>query len=147
MGIVAVAIDTDKGSQIALKWAIDHLISKGSTIVLIHVKVKPTLSSNSTPRAGMNGIVEQCTMVLKELDELTKEIFRPYRVFCTQKDIHCKGIVLEHGDVSKALIKYTSQSAIEHLVIGSSNKNGFLKYYSISISTFKETIKSNVPNN
>jgi hypothetical protein len=48
MGIVAVAIDTDKGSQIALKWAIDHLISKGSTIVLIHVKVKPTLSSNST---------------------------------------------------------------------------------------------------
>jgi hypothetical protein len=35
----------------------------------------------------MNGIVEQCTMVLKELDELTKEIFRPYRVFCTQKDV------------------------------------------------------------
>jgi hypothetical protein len=49
MGIVAVAIDTDKGSQIALKWAIDKLITKGSTIVLIHVKVKPTPSSNSTP--------------------------------------------------------------------------------------------------
>jgi hypothetical protein len=48
-GIVAVAIDTDKGSQNALKWAIDHLISKGSTIVLIHVKVKPAFSSNSTP--------------------------------------------------------------------------------------------------
>jgi hypothetical protein len=48
-GIVAVAIDTDKGSQNALKWSIDHLISKGSTIVLIHVKVKPTPSSMSTP--------------------------------------------------------------------------------------------------
>ncbi|WJX09962.1 hypothetical protein P8452_00738 [Trifolium repens] len=127
MGIVAVAIDTDKGSQIALKWAIDKLITKGSTIVLIHVKVKPTPSSNSTPRARMNGIVEQCMMIPKELDEITKEIFRPYCVFCARKDIHCKGIVLEHGDVAKALIEYTSQSAIEHLVIGSSNKNGFLK--------------------
>ncbi|CAJ2674830.1 U-box domain-containing protein 35-like [Trifolium pratense] len=127
-GIVAVAIDTDKGSQNALKWAIDHLITKGSTIVLIHVKVKPTSSSNSTPRAG---IVEQCTIVPKDPDEFTKEIFRPYRVFCARKDIHCKDIVLEHGDVSKALIEYTSQSAIEHLVIGSSNKNGFLKRFKV----------------
>jgi len=49
-GIVAVAIDTDKGSQNALKWAVDHLTTKGSTIVLIHVRVKQTpASTNSTP--------------------------------------------------------------------------------------------------
>ncbi|MCH97932.1 U-box domain-containing protein 52-like, partial [Trifolium medium] len=77
------------------------------------------------------GIVEQCSLVPKDPDELTKEIFRPYRVFCARKDIHCKDIVLEHGDVSKALIEYTSQSAIEHLVIGSSNKNGFLKRFKV----------------
>lgn len=47
-GIVAVAIDTDKGSQNALKWAIDHLLTKGSTVVLIHVNVK-TPSSIATP--------------------------------------------------------------------------------------------------
>lgn len=60
-GIVAVAIDSDKcsqhaaksgsidkGSQNALKWAIDHLLTKGSTIALIHV-IKTTSFSGSSP--------------------------------------------------------------------------------------------------
>ncbi|KAL6996079.1 hypothetical protein U1Q18_006215 [Sarracenia purpurea var. burkii] len=39
-GLVAVAIDKDnKGSQYALKWAIDNLHIKGQTIILIHVDV------------------------------------------------------------------------------------------------------------
>lgn len=41
-GIVAVGIDSDKGSQNALKWTIDHLLPKGSNVVLIHVKTKPS---------------------------------------------------------------------------------------------------------
>ena len=130
-GIVAVSIDTDKGSQNALKWAIEHLITKGSTIVLIHVKVKPPSSMSNPKASGLHGIVEQCSFVVKEPDEHTKEIFRPYRVFCARKDIHCKDIVIEHADVAKAIIEYTSQSAIEHLVIGSSNKNGFLKRFKV----------------
>lgn len=36
-GLVAVAIDKDKGSQYAIRWAIDHLLSRGRAIVLIHV--------------------------------------------------------------------------------------------------------------
>jgi hypothetical protein len=32
-------------------------------------------------------MIEQCTMVPKEPDEITKEIFRPYRVFCARKDV------------------------------------------------------------
>ena len=43
-GIVAVAVNNDKGSQQALKWATDHLLSKGETLVLIHV-VKRASSS------------------------------------------------------------------------------------------------------
>ncbi|KAE9586488.1 putative rossmann-like alpha/beta/alpha sandwich protein [Lupinus albus] len=39
-GIVAVAIDKDKGSQNALKWAIDHLLTRNNTVVLIHVNAK-----------------------------------------------------------------------------------------------------------
>lgn len=37
---VAVAIDKDKGSQAALKWAVDHLLGKGKNVTLIHVKLK-----------------------------------------------------------------------------------------------------------
>ncbi|KAG4382680.1 hypothetical protein AAZX31_14G124000 [Glycine max] len=133
-GIVAVAIDSDKGSQNALKWAIDHLLNKGSNVVLLHVKHKPSSLSASasltTPRAGANSIAhaEPSALVCHDPDEQTKEIFRPYRVFCARKDIHCKDVVLEDMDVSKALIEYSSQYAIEHLVIGTSNKGGFLRF-------------------
>lgn len=40
--MVAVAIDKDKGSQAALKWACDHLLGKGKRVTLIHVKLKPS---------------------------------------------------------------------------------------------------------
>ncbi|CAK9140592.1 unnamed protein product, partial [Ilex paraguariensis] len=45
--LIAVAIDKDKPSQGALKWAVDNLLSRGQTVVLIHVKVK--LSASSFP--------------------------------------------------------------------------------------------------
>lgn len=44
-----VAIDKDKGSQYALKWAIDNLIGRGKNVTLLHVKIRP---SNSLPNAG-----------------------------------------------------------------------------------------------
>ncbi|XP_068471762.1 U-box domain-containing protein 35-like isoform X1 [Phaseolus vulgaris] len=132
-GIVAVAIDSDKGSQSALKWTIDHLLTKGSNVVLIHVKHKPSSLYPSVslvnPRA--NGIGEHA-LVCKDPDEQTKEVFHPYRVFCARKDIHCKDTVIEDVDVAKALIEYASQYAIEHLVIGSSHKGGFLRRFKIA---------------
>lgn len=53
-GLVAVAIDKDKNSQNALKWAIDHILQRGSTVVLIHVKTKSSHGyslSNSSMRS------------------------------------------------------------------------------------------------
>jgi hypothetical protein len=47
-GLIAVAIDKDKSSQIALKWAIDNLLVKGQTVILIHVNLKSSLSSHSS---------------------------------------------------------------------------------------------------
>ncbi|CAJ1972218.1 unnamed protein product [Sphenostylis stenocarpa] len=132
-GIVAVAIDSDKGSQNALKWSVDHLLTKGSSVVLIHVKQKPSSLSASVSLMNHrgNGISEH-GLVCRDPDDQTKEIFRPYRVFCARKDIHCKDIVLEDVDIAKALIEYASQYAIEHLVIGSSNKGGFLRRFKIA---------------
>jgi len=44
-GLVAVAIDKKKGSQTALKWAVDNLLMRSATVILIHVKLlAPTLS-------------------------------------------------------------------------------------------------------
>lgn len=44
---IAVAIDKDKSSQYALKWAVDHLLAKGQALTLLHVRTKA--SSISTP--------------------------------------------------------------------------------------------------
>lgn len=44
--MVAVAIDKDRGSQNALKWAIDNLFQKGQTAILIHVKLQSTSCPN-----------------------------------------------------------------------------------------------------
>lgn len=42
--MVAVAIDKDKGSQAALKWAVDNLLSKGKSVTLLHVKLRSSSS-------------------------------------------------------------------------------------------------------
>jgi len=46
-----------------------------------------------------------------------------------------KCVLLEDADASKALIKYASQTGIEHLVLGSSTKANLLEYASIFISS------------
>ncbi|XP_028781270.1 U-box domain-containing protein 52 [Neltuma alba] len=140
LGIVAVAIDRDKGSQNALKWAIDHLLVRGSTVVLIHVKVKPSALSASPSlqvpsefiyetKHQANGPADESSLVCRDPDPQTREIFLPYRVFCTRKDIQCKDVILEDIDVAKALIEYASHTAIEHLVLGASTKTGLLRRF------------------
>ena len=49
-GLVAVAVEKDnKGSRQALKWAADTLLSRGQTLILIHVlhTTSSSISSNS----------------------------------------------------------------------------------------------------
>ncbi|KAJ7958636.1 Protein kinase domain [Quillaja saponaria] len=136
-GLVAVAIDKDKGSQNALKWASDHLLQKGSTVVLIHVKLRTASlhPSPSLPTPKLNqisGMGDESSLICKDPDPMTKEVFLPFRVFCTRKDIQCRDIILEDADVAKALIEYVSYSAIEHLVLGSTTKTGLLRRFKVA---------------
>ncbi|OAY53490.1 U-box domain-containing protein 35 isoform X2 [Manihot esculenta] len=129
-GLVAVAIDKDKNSQNALKWAIDHILQRGSTVVLIHVKTKSS-HGYSLSNSRANQIADasgECPLVCKDPDPHTRELFLPFRCFCTRKDIQCKDVVLEESDIARALIEYANHSAIETLVIGASNKSGFLRF-------------------
>ncbi|MCL7027925.1 hypothetical protein MKW94_023515 [Papaver nudicaule] len=121
--IVAVAVDKDKSSQYALKWAIDHLLGRGQTVTLIHVKQK----SAPIP-SGPNDVISP----FKPNDSINKEIFLPFRCFCSRKEIKCHDVVLEEMDIGKAISEYVSHSGIDTLVLGAASRNSFLR-------TFKPT--------
>ncbi|XP_019198806.1 PREDICTED: U-box domain-containing protein 52-like [Ipomoea nil] len=114
-GLVALAVDKDKGSQSALKWTTENLVSRGQTLVLIHVLHKSFHGSANAPPDRK-----------QQIEKHTKELFGVFHVFCTRKDIHPMDVILEDTDVSKALMQYVSGSGIENLVLGAS-KHGFLK--------------------
>ncbi|XP_024031652.1 U-box domain-containing protein 52 [Morus notabilis] len=126
-GLVAVAIDRDKNSQNALIWAIDNLLQRGRTVILIHVEIKHVSHSSASNVCNYNAR-EESLVLCKEPDAQTKKLLLPFRCFCTRKDIQCKDIMLEDIDVAKALTEYVSQAAIENLVLGASARNGFLRF-------------------
>ncbi|XP_039029562.1 U-box domain-containing protein 35-like [Hibiscus syriacus] len=140
--LLAVAIHKDKkNSHHALKWAIDNLLQKGQTVVLLHVKAKP----NSNPPRS-NQLPESCgdlPYVCKDPDPQTRELFLPFRCFCTRKDIQCKDVVLEENDVAKALIEYATHAVIEVLIIGASTRASFLSRFKAPDIT--GTISKNAP--
>ncbi|XP_042000969.1 U-box domain-containing protein 52-like isoform X2 [Salvia splendens] len=104
---VAVAIDKDKGSQAALKWAVDNLLGKGKSVNLVHVKLKA--------------------------NESTKDVFLPFRCFCTRKNIQVNEVIIQDSDVAKAVSDYIKSNSIETLVMGSSPKNGFVRFKTVDI--------------
>ncbi|KAK2659107.1 hypothetical protein Ddye_005640 [Dipteronia dyeriana] len=137
-GLTAVAIDRDKGSQNAIKWAIDNILQKGQTLVLIHVKLRSAASlsqSPSLPSPRLNQISDingDNPLICKDPDPQTRELFLPFRCFCTRKEIQCKDVVLEDSDVAKALIEYVSQTSIETLIVGASSNKGFLRRFKMT---------------
>lgn len=66
--LIAVAIDKDKNSQTSLKWAIDNLAQKGQTILLLHVKIKPSLFAQSPTNSS------RCKITFSMLDLHTKKM-------------------------------------------------------------------------
>ncbi|KAJ3695380.1 hypothetical protein LUZ60_000757 [Juncus effusus] len=122
--LVAVAIDKDKGSQNALKWAIDHLMQRGQTLVLVHVNTK-------APSGGQ----EDSTGFKPATDQAMKDIFLPFRCFCTRKDIQFIDVVLDDKDIVKALIEFASQAGIEKFVLGSPAKGGIMRRLKTDVPT------------
>ncbi|GAB2215750.1 hypothetical protein Droror1_Dr00020148 [Drosera rotundifolia] len=128
---VAIAIDKDKGSQFALKWAVDHVVSKGHTVTLIHVKQRT--SAVPSPNGSMVSITDVNDDVARAIrlqaDTQAQEVFLPFRCFCGRKDIKCEEIILEDSDISKAIIEYVTKNLFETLVLGASSRNGLLRRF------------------
>ncbi|KAL2896927.1 U-box domain-containing protein 52 [Bienertia sinuspersici] len=110
----AVAIDKDKHSQYAVKWAIDHLLTGNNFLILVHVKQKNPGGFDG----GMGGV---------EPDP--QHMFIPYRGYCARKLVQVKEVVLEDSDVAKAILDYVNSNFITNIVIGASSRNALVKTF------------------
>uniref|UniRef100_A0A804ILG6 RING-type E3 ubiquitin transferase n=1 Tax=Musa acuminata subsp. malaccensis TaxID=214687 RepID=A0A804ILG6_MUSAM len=108
--LVAVAIDRDKNSQGAFRWALDNVVTRGQTLTLVHVNTKPSTGS-------------------EDAANIIKEVFVPFRCFCTRKNVQCNDVILDDTDVAKAIVEFVLRSAVGKLVIGSSPKGGFVRSF------------------
>ncbi|RZR98650.1 hypothetical protein BHM03_00028042 [Ensete ventricosum] len=102
--LVAVAVDKDKSSQNALKWALDNVAVKGQTIFLVHVITKLSATAAAS------------------------QLLVPFRCFCKRKNVKCKDIILEDTDLGKAIVDFVSHAGVEKLIVGAS-KGGFVRSF------------------
>ncbi|KAI4346524.1 hypothetical protein L6164_007414 [Bauhinia variegata] len=116
--IVAVAVDKDKSSQHALKWAIDNLSLRDKPIKLIHV--------NQTSRSPP-GSIERLNQ--QETDAKALEVLLPYRCFCTRRQVQFEVVILNDQDVARALNDYVSLNVVEMLLLGASSKHGLSRIF------------------
>ncbi|KAG5387062.1 hypothetical protein IGI04_038532, partial [Brassica rapa subsp. trilocularis] len=124
-GSVAVAIDNDKTSKIALKWTLENLTSRGQTLTLIHVAPKSQSSSD----------IEDGTMHMQHMDKQTKDLFVSFHCYCSRKEIQCLDVLLEDVDKVKAIVEYVTISAIENLVLGAPSRSSFMRRFKTDLPT------------
>ncbi|GAB2285975.1 hypothetical protein Dimus_020400 [Dionaea muscipula] len=120
MNSTVVAIDKDKNSQYAVRWAADHLISSTQLIILVHVR--PKNSQYQLP-----GSVD--TVGAGSTDAEVQQLFVPYRGYCARKSILLKEVILEDVDVAKAIVDYISMNCITNAVVGASSRNALMKTF------------------
>ncbi|KVH95617.1 hypothetical protein Ccrd_002339 [Cynara cardunculus var. scolymus] len=129
--VIGVAIDKDKGSQSALKWTADNLLGKGQIVYLLHVKIKHSVPFSSSvsfaQKPNKMSDLHPDDSLMIDADSQLRELFLPFRCFCTRKEIKSHEVVLEDTDVVKALVEFVTRSIIEVLVIGAPAKGGLLK--------------------
>nr|KAJ0190638.1 hypothetical protein LSAT_V11C800398040 [Lactuca sativa] len=111
--MVAVAIDKDKNSQHALKWTIEHLLTRGQTVVLIHVEESMHLLPLSN---NMRSKPKTCSSPS-----------------IASVPIQCFDVILEDTNIAKVLAEYANYAAIEVLVLGASSRHGFIRFRSSDV--------------
>ncbi|KAL6559986.1 hypothetical protein OROGR_005103 [Orobanche gracilis] len=114
----AVAIDKDKNSQFAVKWAIDKLRLKDKRIILVHVRTQNSFDSKDVPKEGREPTPAE-----------TQQLFLPYRSFCARKGIRAKEVILQDPDVARALAEYISINSITTIVLGASSRGAIVRAF------------------
>ncbi|XP_072952992.1 U-box domain-containing protein 35-like [Typha angustifolia] len=140
---VAVAIDSGKSSQHALKWAGDHILSRGQIFFLLHVRRKitsiPTPNGHQLSMPKVEKEIESA--LLEQIDLQTKELLLPFQCFCSRRGLQCKEVILDEINVPKAIADFVMHQAIDKLILGASSRNIFARTFKqVDVPTYVSKI-------
>ncbi|XP_019069765.1 U-box domain-containing protein 35-like isoform X2 [Solanum lycopersicum] len=119
---IVVAIDKDKHSSSAVKWAVDHLVISNPALVLVHVRMK-----NSPNQVGGNSAGQSSNRGLSDQDG--HKVFIPFRAYSARKGIAVKEVIVEDISVSKGLLDYINNYHITNVVVGASSRSAFSRKF------------------
>ncbi|CAN8244186.1 unnamed protein product [Cochlearia groenlandica] len=122
-GTIAIAIDRDKTSCQALKWAVEQYIPQGGAIKLVHVIQRSSLNSNGT--------YTDDELSERQQNDKRNTQFLPMRCLCMRRSIQSDVVLLEDQDVAKALIEYISQNNISTFLLGASLKKSITRLFKV----------------
>ncbi|PPD98532.1 hypothetical protein GOBAR_DD04441 [Gossypium barbadense] len=112
-GYTAIAVDKDRNSQLAAKWAVDHLLKPGSKCFFVHVL--KSLHPQEFEAIPMEG---------RPPSEAEMQLyFLSCRGYCSRKGIESHEMVLHGIDVPSTLVDYINNNDIGNIIVGASSRN------------------------
>ncbi|KAI6690187.1 hypothetical protein NL676_027015 [Syzygium grande] len=129
--VTAIAIDRDKNSQSAVKWAVENLLRKSSSeCVLLHVRTQGLYSGRFFFYIKLYRDAEMVPSGGRMPTEAElQQFFLPYRGFCARRGIAAKEIILPDIDVPSALLDYVVNNSISNIVVGASSRNALTRKF------------------
>ncbi|ESQ42052.1 hypothetical protein EUTSA_v10015633mg [Eutrema salsugineum] len=122
-GPIAIAVDRDKTSCQALKWAVEHYIPRGGTVKLVHVIQKSAVNANAPSTDD--------ELSERQHSDKRNTQFLPMRCLCMRRNIQSEVVLLEDQDVAKALIEFISQNCISTFLLGASLKKSITRLFKV----------------
>ncbi|KAI4337159.1 hypothetical protein L6164_015607 [Bauhinia variegata] len=111
-----VAVEKDKNSGYAFRWAINHL--DNPVIVALHVRNK---NKSNNPHQGIH--------VFPPDDNDLANFFIPLRGVCPRKMIEIKEAVLDDSDVARGILDFANKYYVHSIVVGASTRNSITSFH------------------
>ncbi|XP_057733967.1 U-box domain-containing protein 51-like [Arachis stenosperma] len=114
-----IAVTSGRKSQYAVQWAVEHILKKNSSCILIHVQTNRLYHQNGVGPSHCRPPTE----------EEWQRIFLPFRGLCARKGIVVTELVLQGANVTSALTQYVNEYYISSVIVGASQWNSFIRKF------------------
>ncbi|XP_075480088.1 U-box domain-containing protein 52-like [Primulina tabacum] len=119
VGANDVYVAVGKNDLHLVKWALDHAISPGSRVVLVHVFAPLTYIPTPVGRLSRSQLSkDQVQVYIKEESNRRKHLLQKYINICNESRIPVDTMLVESSASAKAILDLISVANITHLVVG-----------------------------